>query len=324
MATATDTAKQATAGEALRRPAVVVFGPTAAGKTGLAIELCRALGGEVVNADSRQVYRHMPIITAMPTAEEQAAVPHHLFEILEPTEPFSVADWLTRARAAAEGIWARGKTPFFVGGTGFYMDVLQHGISPIPTPPADQVAAIDARYDAEGPAILHAELRFLDPESAARLPAGDRQRVVRALAVAHATGTPLSAWQQLPKERAFTADFMPLLLLPARETLYRRIIARFGAMLEEGLMAEIENILAQGWPYELPALKSIGIPAYAAWKRGVLTLNEAHEKTLQHMRNYAKRQTTWARHQYQAEHTLAAASDVASALHWVKKRISAR
>ena len=291
-----------------KRLAVVLFGPTAAGKTAASLRLAAAVGGEIINADSRQLYQDMPIITAMPTAAERAVVPHHLFEVLPPLADFSVNDWLQQVHQIAAGIWARGGVPFIVGGTGFYLDVLMRGISPVPATDSALLADLEAAYSQEGWAAMLARLRAVDATAAAQLKAGDKQRLLRALAVYEGTGRPLSSWQQIPREGALPAQFLKLAVCPPRPVLYQRITDRYTDMLAQGLLAELEGLYKNYQTYlddparTLPgALSSIGLPEFAAYFKGEKSLEDVNAITLQKMRNYAKRQTTWLRHNYVAD-----------------------
>ena len=295
------------------RPAVLLFGPTASGKTALSLPLANMLGAEIVNADSRQVYCHMPILTAAPKANEYAQAPHHLFEFLQPDASFSVTNWLQMAVATANDIWQRGKIPLFVGGTGFYMDVLQHGLSPLPATDADVLAALKAEQAQQGTEALYQQLKEVDPLLAAQLKPGDSQRVMRGLAVWRQTGQQLSELQLHEREGGLQAKFVRLALCPPRDVLYQRIHDRFDAMLDDGMMEEVKLILGSKWPLTLPAFKSIGIPEYARWQAGELTLPQAHTLVQQHMRNYAKRQETWLKHQYNSQMTLTHADQLEKA-----------
>lgn len=296
-----------------RRKAVVLFGPTASGKTALAIRLANHWRGEIINADSRQVYCSMPIITAMPTVQEQAAAPHHMFEILPPDADFSVTRWRERAIATAEAVWARGGVPFFVGGTGFYLKTLMDGITELPETDPNRVAELTAEARRNGTPALHDKLARIDPALAKRLPTSDTQRIIRGLVIFEMTGKPLSELQKKPRSGALDADFFRLALLPSRDVLYTRIENRFIDMQRDGLMDEVSALLAHGYDFNKPGLKSIGLPVYAAWQRGEITLQEAHDSVLAQMRQYAKRQTTWLRHQYPADLLLEDGNDDANA-----------
>lgn len=303
--------------------AVLLFGPTASGKTGLSLPLAQQFGGEIINADSRQVYRHMPIITAMPEPHEFAAAPHHLFDFLEPDQALSAVAWGGLAVRAARDIWARNKVPFFVGGTGFYLKYLTDGLSPIPPTDSATLEGLMAEVNAVGLAALYGELEQADPVLAARLAPGDTHRIVRGLAVVRTTGVPLSVWQEKPVEKPVAARFIKLALCPPREVLYKRIHDRFDTMLSNGLVAEVEAVFARGYLPTLPALTSIGFPVYFEALEGRMSLDAAHEKVLQHMRNYAKRQTTWLRRSYHPDHVFDSA-DAAEAAGWLEERLASR
>ena len=299
--------------------AVLLFGPTASGKTGLSLPLAHHFKGEIINADSRQVYRHMPILTAMPEAHELAAAPHHVFDFLEPDESLSVVRWGALALSAAEDIWQRGGVPFFVGGTGFYLNYLTNGLSPIPATTEGMFEALKAEVTDKGLGPLYDELKAGDPTLAARLAPNDTQRIMRGVAVLRETDKPLSAWQRLPLERPYEARYLKLGLCPPREVLYKRIHDRFDVMLQNGLMDEVTAIYNAGWDPTLPALSSIGFPVYFDYFEGKISLDAAHDKVLQHMRNYAKRQSTWMRHTY-APDKLLTSSDTAEATGWLEEQ----
>ena len=291
-------------------PVVVVVGPTAVGKSDLALRLARAVDGEIVNADALQVYRGLDIGTAKPTPRERREVPHHLVDILEPEERFSAGEFARRARGAIAEIRGRGRLPLVVGGSGFYVRALLEGLSPLPPADAALREALRRRAADEGPAALHAELARLDPETAARLPAADAQRVVRALEVVLASGVPLSRW--IARQPA-GADVLPAvkigLTLP-RSILYDHIGARVARMLERGWVGEVERLLARGVDPGAPAFQAIGyrqivrllaeggetgaVPGSAAFDRAVFD-SEVFDNIVHATRRFAKRQTTWFR-----------------------------
>lgn len=278
------------------------------------------LGGEIINADSRQLYRHMPIITAMPTADEFAAVPHHLFDMLEPDEAFSVGDYMQQAGGVAENLVQAGKVPVFVGGTGFYLEALLHGISPIPPTPPKLQQALNKRLNEEGLSSLVQELRQVDPAIAGEIDTPNPHRVVRALAVCQATGKPMSDWQKLPKEGALPYRFINIAIAPPREVLLQRIESRFEIMLEEGLLDEMEALKQKNFTLNHEAMTSLGIKEFFAYLDGHITLNQAKEKTLTHMRRYAKRQMTWLRQRYGADRIFEA-GDSKKILPWLEKQL---
>lgn len=276
-------------------PVIVILGPTATGKSALGLEVAERIGGEIVNADALQVYRGLDVGTAKPTAEERARVPHHLVDALEPTERFSAGEFSRRARAAIGEIRARGARPIVVGGSGLYLRALLEGISPVPPGDPEVRARLRRRAEAEGVAALHAELAGLDPEAAGRIPAGDTQRVLRALEVVEVSGTPLSSWIA---RRPYGEDRLPAvrvgLTLP-RTLLYDAIARRVARMLEKGWVAEVARLRAQGLEPAAPAFQAIGYRELARHLAGEWTLDRAVEETVRATRRYAKRQLTWFR-----------------------------
>jgi tRNA dimethylallyltransferase len=278
--------------------AVLIAGPTASGKSALALALAEKFGGVVINADSMQVYRDLKIITARPSPEEEARAPHRLYGHVDAAENFSVGRWLVDARAALAQAGEGGQVPIFVGGTGLYFKALTMGLSAVPPIPDDVRTAVRAQLADKGPQALHAELARRDPATAARLKPGDRTRVARALEVLEATGRPLADWQR---------EGMPPILDPARATriflvpdraeLYRRIDARFDAMLVAGALDEVAALAARRLDPLLPAMKAHGVPWLRRHLAGELSLADAAAEGKKDTRHYAKRQVTWFRHQ---------------------------
>jgi tRNA dimethylallyltransferase len=294
-------------------PIPVIFGPTASGKTALALALAQALAphhkAEIINADSRQVYRGLPILTACPTAAEYAQTPHHLFEFLAPTERFSAAQWATMANAKIAEIQARSAIPIIVGGTGFYLRALMGGLSQIPA----SNPIIEAAVAALPAATRHAELAAADPQTAAKLHPNDTQRTTRALTVFRQTGQPLSRWQQGGTAQSHT--FLKIALNPPRATLHANIAHRWQHTLPaRGLWEEVQRLAAQGLTGAEPALKGLAIPAWLAAARGEITRAEATQKAIWADNQYAKRQATWLKNSYGATLTLESA-DLHSILH---------
>ncbi len=281
--------------------AITVFGPTASGKTGMSIGLANTFNGSIINADSRQVYKRMPIITAMPSDEEFAAAEHRLFNFLEPDEPFDVNQYIELATHEAGDLWRQGKVPIFVGGTGFYLQGLEEGISPIPVSDPSIREALMAEVEKVGIEQLHQKLQQVDPKLAETLHATDTQRVLRGLEVFEATGKPLSQWQKQPKAGALDCRFIKIAIIPPREVLYERIHKRFDIMLEEGLVDEMKALKAKGYSPNLSSMTSLGVQEFFSYLDGNMSFEDACGKTLQYMRNYAKRQCTWLRNQYNAD-----------------------
>lgn len=274
---------------------MILVGPTAVGKSHLALELARLYDGEVVNADALQAYRGFNVGTAKPSTAERQRVPHHLLDILEPHERYSAGEFARRARQAIAEIQARGRLPIVVGGSGLYVRALCAGISPMP--PGDETVrqALRMRARAEGLAPLRAELAALDPETAQRLMPGDSQRITRALEVALVSGRPLSSWirEQPFGEHPLSALRIGLTL--SRAILYDRIGQRTRRMLEQGWLEEVASLLASGLSTTLPAFQAIGYRELAAHLGGRMSQEEAVEAIGVATRRFAKRQLTWFR-----------------------------
>jgi tRNA dimethylallyltransferase len=275
---------------------VIVAGPTASGKSILALALTERLNGIVVNADSMQIYRDLPILTAQPDAAARARVPHRLYGEIDAAEQFSVGAWRALALAEIASAARTGQTPILTGGTGLYFRALLEGLAPVPPiPPAIRAAAQALRAEI-GIGAFHRELAALDPEAAARLKPGDRQRVLRAYEVAKATGRTLAAWQAEPSAGPAVSAEM-ILLLPPREALYAACDARVLAMIEHGATEEVRALLARNLEPDLPAMRALGVAELARWLQGKTMREEAIAALQQATRNYAKRQITWFKHQ---------------------------
>ena len=274
--------------------AVLICGPTASGKSALALELAREFGGVVINANSMQVYAELRIITNRPTPADEASAPHRLYGFRPAREPYSAALWLADVRAALDEAKGRGRPPIIVGGTGLYFKALTEGLSDIPDIPEEIRARYRLLAQTEPPQALHAELARRDPLTAARLRPTDPQRIVRALEVLEATGRPLAEWQAtkqpplLPLAQAF-----PLVMSVDRAELYRRCDARFDAMVAEGAIEEARAVAAFGLDPSLPAMRAVGLPPLLAYSRGEIAFEEAAERAKTNTRNYAKRQISW-------------------------------
>lgn len=276
---------------------IVVAGPTASGKSALALRIAETFDGIVVNADSQQSYRDLPILTARPSAAEEARVPHRLFGTLGPTERDSAVAWA--ARAAAE-IAASDKIAVLVGGTGLYLQTLMVGLPAMPAIAPEIRSAARALLTDIGHAEFHHRLATRDPAIAARLKAGDTQRLLRAWEVVAATGRPLSAWQGDPPRPAIAASFLPLLLLPPRAALIAAAETRFDAMMAAGALDEVRALLATGIGEAAPVMRILGAKTLAAHLAGHIALAEAVALGKIATRQYAKRQATWFRNQFPA------------------------
>ncbi|MFT4121772.1 tRNA (adenosine(37)-N6)-dimethylallyltransferase MiaA [Bradyrhizobium sp.] len=278
--------------------AVLIAGPTASGKSALALELALETGGTVINADSMQVYRDLRIITARPTGGEEARVPHRLYGHVDAAVNFSAGAWVSEAAVALEEARAQGRLPIFIGGTGLYFKALTAGLSVVPPIPAEVRESVRERLDRHGVEALHAELARRDPRAAERLNLRDRTRIARALEVVEATGRSLLDWHREGQPPLLPSDsFRAVFLAPERDELYSRIDARFDAMLGAGALNEVERLAARRLDPLLPAMKAHGVPAMIRHLNGELSLEEAATIGRADTRHYAKRQFTWFRHQ---------------------------
>ncbi|HWD68285.1 MAG TPA: tRNA (adenosine(37)-N6)-dimethylallyltransferase MiaA [Caulobacteraceae bacterium] len=278
-------------------PVWLIAGPTACGKSALALALARETDGEIVNADSMQLYADLRVLTARPSPADEAKVPHHLFGVADAAEAWSVGRWLTGALSILDEIAGRGRTAIVVGGTGLYFRALTKGLAAIPPVPAQVRATIQTDYDQLGEAEFRERLRAFDPPAARRIASADRQRLTRALEVFEATGRSLSDWQ------ADTAPPIPhdawsaiVLTLP-RGGLYARIEARLDAMIANGARAEVAALMARGLDPRLPAMKALGVRCFAAELTGRLSQGDALAEAKAETRRYAKRQVAWFNHQ---------------------------
>jgi tRNA dimethylallyltransferase len=277
---------------------VLIAGPTASGKSALAVAVAERLGGTVINTDSMQVYRDLFIITARPGAADLARVPHRLYGHVDAAENYSVGRFIEDARVALAQVRAERRVPIFVGGSGLYFKALTRGLAAIPPIPPEIRLGVRARLDAGGVAALHDELACRDPVSAARLKPADRVRIARAIEVLEATGRTITDWHRdgLPPLLG-GARIAKVFLAPDRAALYRRIDARFDAMLAAGALAEVRALHARRLDPLLPAMKAHGVPWLIRHLAGEISLAEAAEGGKRDTRHYVKRQFTWFRHQ---------------------------
>jgi len=275
---------------------ICIAGPTASGKTALAAALAKELNGEVVSCDSMQVYRRMDIGTAKPTLEEMQGIPHHMIDVAEPWEDFSVSRYCEMAAPVVDDILSRGKTAVIAGGTGLYMDALIRGNAFAPFPATGVRERLEAQADAEGMEAMLSRLRAVDPDAARRLHLSDRKRILRALEVYLETGETITEHNR--KTQAVPPRYSPLWLgldFARRGELYRRIDLRVGLMLEQGLVEEIRGLLADGIPEKATAMQAIGYKEFVDALDGRCTIEEAADQVRQSSRRYAKRQLTWFR-----------------------------
>jgi tRNA dimethylallyltransferase len=277
---------------------ILIAGPTASGKSALAMALAEKLRGVVINADSMQVYRDLRIITARPTTKEEQRVPHRLYGRVDAAENYSVGRWCTDAAATLATTRRYGRAAIIVGGTGLYFNVLTRGLAAVPPIPAEIRETVRGRLASDGIGTLHGELRERDPAAAARLMPGDRARITRALEVVLATGRSLLDWQEDNKPASVDpARAAKVFLMPDRGELLRRIDARFDAMIAAGAIEEVRALAARGLDPDLPAMKAHGVPWLVRHFNGEITLDEAIEGGKRDTRQYTKRQATWFRNQ---------------------------
>ncbi len=275
---------------------ICIAGPTASGKTALSIALAKERNGEVVSCDSMQIYKGMDIGTAKPTLEERDGIVHHMLDVAEPWEDFSVSRYCEMATPIVEDILSRGKTAIIVGGTGLYMDALIRGNSFAPYPSTGRREELEAQANREGIESVLCKLKEVDPESAARLHLSDRKRIIRAMEVYLETGETITAHNE--KTKAIPPRFSPVWFAledENRQALYARIDKRVDLMLSQGLIDEIEGLLQKGIPAKCTAMQAIGYKEFLSALSGEISLETAAEQVKQASRHYAKRQLTWFR-----------------------------
>jgi tRNA dimethylallyltransferase len=278
----------------------LIAGPTASGKSALALRLAQAIGGEIVGADSMQLYRGLRVLTAGPSPEDEARVPHHLVGVADPAEAWSTGRWLRAATDVLADLRAKGRSAVVVGGTGLYFKALTEGLAEVPQIPEGVREAAATDYVLMGESAFRGRLVASDPDAAARIAPGDRQRLVRAWAVFAATGVALTDWRATGKPAAAPGDWTAVALEPPRDTLYARCDARLDAMVSGGALEEVRALIARDLDPELPAMKALGVRELAAAIRGDTSVEEALEAAKRETRRYAKRQMTWQRGQMAA------------------------
>ena len=277
---------------------IVIAGPTASGKSALTQRVAERVGGTIINADSMQVYRELRVLTARPTSDDEARIPHRLYGVLSAQEPCSAGRWCAWAHEAIATALADGNRPIVVGGSGLYLRALIDGIAPIPAIPGRTRAEAQARYASMGASAFHAELAELDPAAGARLHPCDRQRVTRAWEVLRATSRPLNEWQAETHASAPPMRFSLVVVSPPRSELYRQCDDRFRRMVDGGALDEVHALRAQGLDPALPAMRAVGVRELARHIEGDIKLDRAIQLAQQATRQLAKRQTTWLRHQW--------------------------
>ena len=279
-----------------KNPVAVIAGPTASGKSSLALDLALRYSGEIVNADSMQVYAGTPIISAAPSEAEKKQVPHHLYEIYPPQKNGTVVDWLKLAVQTIREIWQRGNLPIVVGGTGMYIDNLINGTTPIPEPTPEVRKKISEMEN------VYEWLLKNDKEAASMLNANDTTRVKRAAEIFLQTGQSIAEWYQKPMVKHLSeASFTVIKIIPPTKELDERCYLRFDKMMEAGALDEVRKLDALHLPSNLPAMKMLGVPELSAYLHGNLSLEEAVNLAKLHTRQYAKRQRTWFRNKLNAD-----------------------
>ncbi len=280
---------------------LMICGPTAAGKSGLALALAERYGSVIINADSMQLYADLRVLTARPDVSEEARVPHRLYGVLDGAERASVASWLTMATREIETARDAGRLPILTGGTGLYFHAAMKGLAPVPDVPPDIHAECIAEYAERGGEAFRRDLLELDPVLGSQLHDGDSQRLVRAMGVVRASGRALSAWQADPHEGAIAGRPVRVAMMPPREELYEKINTRFSAMMEGGARSEVSTLAARGLAPSLPVMKAIGVREIMALQAGDIDEARAVELASRDSRRYAKRQMTWIRNNFHAE-----------------------
>ena len=275
--------------------ALIIAGPTASGKSALALAVAQRVGGTIINTDSMQVYRELRVLTARPTPDEEAVVPHRLYGVRPAAEAGSVAWWRAQALAAMDAARMAGRVPILTGGSGMYFAALTDGLADIPDPGMDARAEARRLLAEQGPAMLHASLAHVDPATAARLKPEDSQRIARAWEVWRGTGVGMAAWQNRRGPPA-PWRFAAVRLDPPRDELRAAIASRFGRMLRDGALEEVRALLALELDPSLPVMRAHGVPELSAYLGGSISLEEAGGRTERVTGQYTKRQATWFRH----------------------------
>lgn len=283
-------------------PVIVIAGPTASGKSGLALALAERLDGIIINADPMQVYREIPILAAAPSAEDCAKVPHRLYGIYDAATRGNVVDWLELCKKEIADTRKQQKTPIVVGGTGMYLEALIKGVTPVPETPAavrKQIAAIEQE---QGLAALYELVAQHDPQTANRLSQNDTTRIRRATEIWLHTGKPLSYWHTVPLINTFSPhEFFCIRIKPPRDILDSRIRLRFDLMMQQGALNEAKVLITRNLPDLLPAMRALGVQELKAFINGACTLEEAVEQAKLHSRQYAKRQETWFNNRFEPD-----------------------
>ena len=286
-----------------KNPVLIIAGPTASGKSALAIAAANAFNGVILNCDAMQIYKDIPIIAATPSNEEKKQAEHRLYELYDCSVRGNVVDWLNLCVAEIKNLWAENRLPVVVGGTGFYIDALINGVTPIPEVPQTIREKIKQRLQKEGLKSLYEYLLSVDERVALKIGANDKTRIVRAVEIYEYTGIKVSEWYQKPMIKKLPeADFCVVKIVPSIDEIAERCKKRLDKMVfEQGVLKEIENVIKRGLSSDLPAMKALGVPELSVFVKGEMDLSEALDLAKLHTRQYAKRQRTWLRNKLTAD-----------------------
>lgn len=286
-----------------KNPVLIIAGPTASGKSALAVEVAKAFNGVVLNCDSMQIYKDIPIIAATPDEEEKKQAEHRLFELYDCAKRGNVVEWLDLCVAEIKKLWSENRLPVVVGGTGFYIEALLNGVTPIPEVPAEIRDKIRTRLQEDGLDSLYKYLMSIDEITALKIGANDKTRIVRALEIYEYTGKKVSDWYQKPLIKKLPeANFCVVKIMPSIDEIAERCKIRLDKMVFElGVIKEIETLVKRNLPEDLPAMKALGVPELSRFVRGETSLEEALDLAKLHTRQYAKRQRTWLRNKLHAD-----------------------
>ncbi len=285
-----------------QKPVIIIGGTTASGKSALAIDLAKSLNGVIINADSMQIYKDLPIISACPSADDMKQTPHKLYQILNHNQECSAGKWCELVATEIKSAWAESKLPIVVGGTGMYIKSLIDGLSPVPDIAEDVRNEVRSLTEQNDTPTLHKLLEDFDPETAARLKANDTQRICRAIEVYKSTKRPLSEWRKQANIKAIPeAEYFIITILPPKDELYPACDARFAEMLKSGAIDEVKNAINNGASDNSAMFNSLGAKQIYAYLQGKMSIKEAEELSCRQTRQYAKRQTTWFKNQIKAD-----------------------
>ncbi len=286
-----------------KNPVLIIAGPTASGKSALAIAAANAFNGVILNCDAMQIYKDIPIIAATPSNEEKKQAEHRLYELYDCSVRGNVVDWLNLCVAEIKNLWAENRLPVVVGGTGFYIDALINGVTPIPEVPQTIREKIKQRLQKEGLKSLYEYLLSVDERVALKIGANDKTRIVRAVEIYENTGIKVSEWYQKPMIKKLPeADFCVVKIVPSIDEIAERCKKRLDKMVfEQGVLKEIENVIKKGLSADLPAMKALGVPELSLFVKGEMSLPDALDLAKLHTRQYAKRQRTWLRNKLLAD-----------------------